>query len=109
MPVIKQTDFKWKEGFFHNSEFCMLWQDNDGQTQTQAFIVKFEPGGFIPEHDHPGREFAYVIEGEMIVGNERLKAGDFLTAGWGEVHNVTTEKGVTFLIVIEKPIEIVEE
>ncbi|CAG9623411.1 cupin domain-containing protein [Sutcliffiella rhizosphaerae] len=106
MPIISSKEISWKPGYFQNSEFKMLWEDTE--TKTKAFIVKFSPGGFIPLHDHPGREFAYVLEGEMVVGEKTLKQGDFLTAGEGELHEVKTENGVTFLIIINDMIKIIE-
>ncbi|WP_053217800.1 cupin domain-containing protein [Virgibacillus senegalensis] len=109
MTIIKDVNNVWKKGFFHNSQFKMLWREDGNQSSTEAFIVKFEPGGFIPKHDHPGREYAYVLDGEMKVDGETLKKGDFLTAGEGEIHDVSTDTGVTFLIIIEKPIHVVEE
>ncbi|NDI35953.1 cupin domain-containing protein [Chengkuizengella sediminis] len=107
--VIKKEDRDWIEGMFHNSEYQMLYSETDEEKETQAFIVRFGPGGFIPYHDHPGREYAYVIEGTMKVGDDILGPGDFLTAGKNEKHIVETQDGVTFLTIIEKPIDIVED
>lgn len=105
--IVRAAEREWRKGFFPVSEYQPLWRDPD--SPRQAFIVRFGPGGSIPFHDHPGREFAYVLEGEMFVGGERMGPGDFLTAGSGEHHDVTVPESVTFLIVIDAPIEPLED
>lgn len=101
--VIRAQDRPWRKGIFPMSEYQPLWADPT--TGRQIFLARFGPGGSIPCHDHPGREFAYVLEGEMEVGGERLGPGDFLTAGPGETHDVKVKEGVVFLIMIDAPIE----
>ena len=100
--IVRVEDRQWYEGVFPHSSYQPLWQDP--QSERQAFIVRFGPGGSIPLHNHPGREFAYVLEGEMDVGGERMRPGDFLSAADGDTHEVRTETGVTFFIVVDKPI-----
>ncbi|WP_077702805.1 cupin domain-containing protein [Virgibacillus dokdonensis] len=109
MPIIHKEDTEWKEGGFKNSEYRFLWNEKTESTHKQAIIVRFGPNGYIPKHDHPGREYAYVLEGEMIVDGKKLVKGDFLTAGSGEIHTVSTKTGVTFLSIIENDIEIIGE
>lgn len=97
----------WKRGVFPESSYQPLWEDP--ATGRQAFIARFGPGGSIPMHNHPGREFAYVLEGEMRVGRDRMGPGDFITAADGDVHDVWTETGVTFFIVVDQPIMVLAE
>lgn len=105
--ISKKEAREWKSGVFHESEYQPLWKETTENSQTEAFIVKLKPGGFIPVHNHPGREYAYVLEGDMWAGEELLEEGDFLTAGPDELHDIRTDHGVIFFIVIEQPIEIV--
>lgn len=100
--VVRAQDRQWVPGIFHNSTVQFLYKDANGR---QTFLARFGPGGSIVHHDHPGRELAYVLEGEMRVGDDILGPGDFLTAGAGECHDVYTEHGVTFLVTIDAPIE----
>ncbi|MBG9794368.1 hypothetical protein ABD76_18385 [Paenibacillus dendritiformis] len=106
--ISKIHEREWKKGIFHNSEYQPLWKEQDTKSKTEAFIVKLNPGGFIPVHNHPGREYAYVLEGSMLAGGEPMEEGDFLTAGPDELHDIQTDTGVIFFLVIEEPIEIVE-
>lgn len=106
--VVKQEDRSWLPGVFYNSEYQMLWADETGEKETQALLIKLNPGGFIPAHSHQGREYAYVLEGGMWAGEDYLKAGDFLTAGLHEDHEIRTEEGALFFVILEKPIEVLE-
>jgi quercetin dioxygenase-like cupin family protein len=53
--------------------------------QFSAFI-RLEPGGRFPEHSHDGPEECLVLEGELLVGGVRMKAGDFQRVESGSKH-----------------------
>lgn len=92
-------DRKWEEGMYENTEMSYLWEDKE--TGQLCFLVKLHPGSWIPLHDHPRREIAYLVEGEVRLNDDIMVAGDFLTAGVGESHDVYTETGCTFFIFID--------
>lgn len=51
----------------------------DEQTQrAPTILLKFEAGATYPYHNHPAGEEAFVLEGDAIIGGERLSAGDYL-------------------------------
>ena len=63
-------------------------------------LVHYEPGASFPIHHHPGPEFIYVPEGELIHHGRKL------TPGWASVavtgtmdREVRSETGCTFLTV----------
>src|ERR1041384_4606330 len=70
-------------------------QRHDLSTPGREAVVaraEFQPGAVAPKHTHPGEEFAYVLEGELVVEVEgkpalKLKAGDSFFVPAGQVHS----------------------
>ncbi|GAA4726591.1 cupin domain-containing protein [Brevibacillus fulvus] len=98
--IIPAEKMVWSEGLYEKTEMCYLWADE--ATGKRAFLLKMHPGSMIPQHDHPQREIAWLLEGEVRLGEDYMKAGDFLTAGLGESHDVYTETGCLFFLYIDQ-------
>ena len=65
-----------------------------------TMLVRMEPGSSYPGHLHAGVEECFVLEGELRVGNEVLRRGDYQRAAEGSEHGIQwTEKGCLLLIV----------
>ncbi len=65
---------------------------------------EFNAGAAVPKHTHPGEEFVYVLEGELVVEIEgkppaKLKAGDVFFVPAGQVHSAKNP-GKTGTVVI---------
>ena len=52
----------------------------------QTFMAWLEPGAEYADHDHDQDEEIYMIEGDLIIGDLVLKAGDFHVARVGKHH-----------------------
>ncbi|MBI2891492.1 MAG: cupin domain-containing protein [Nitrospirae bacterium] len=77
----------------------LLRVDLEGAAGMEAIVqsVEMPPGGALPKHYHPGREFGYLLEGEATLWMEKqpersLKAGDLFTITPGQVHTAKTGK-----------------
>ncbi|WP_088830987.1 cupin domain-containing protein [Paenibacillus tyrfis] len=102
--IIPKEKMVWSPGVYENTEMCYLW--DDPELERRVFLLKMKPGSVIPMHDHPQREIAMLLEGEMILNEtEIMREGDFLTAGLGESHVVTTEKGCVLFLYIDYNVE----
>jgi hypothetical protein len=51
----------------------------------------------------------FVVEGEVRIGKDRLGQGDYLYTDPDGVHAVSSESGATILVVLPKPVEILEK
>lgn len=67
-------------------------------------LVRLEPGAKLPLHQHECPEFIYILEGELLIGDQRLTRGWASVATIGSVHaDVRSEKGCNFVLV-DKPV-----
>lgn len=65
----------------------------------QTFMAWLQPGAEYSDHDHDQDEEIYMIEGDLIIGDLVLKAGDFHVASAGRHHPVhRTKTGCLCLI-----------
>jgi quercetin dioxygenase-like cupin family protein len=76
----------------------------DARAGNQTVLVRAEPGGSMPRHQHRHDEEFIVLEGECRIGNLRLRAGDAHFAPAGSWHDeITTDTGVLVLVRGEYP------
>ena len=65
----------------------------------ETFMAWLQPGAEYVDHDHDQDEEIYMIEGDLIIGDLVLKAGDFHVARAGRHHPVhRTKTGCLCLI-----------
>jgi anti-sigma factor ChrR (cupin superfamily) len=65
-----------------------------------SFMIRLAPGHTLPRHRHAVAEHCYVLEGDLLVNDQRLEAGDYHEAGPGTLHDgLVTERGCVFLVV----------
>ena len=105
MLVRKKSERSWIPMAGEGIEFCGL-REND--TNGGAGLVRLRKGARFPTHNHPGWEEVIVISGVVIIGGNRLVAGDYLFTQAGEKHDATAEEETIFFVSSEKGIEIVE-
>jgi quercetin dioxygenase-like cupin family protein len=65
-----------------------------------SMLVRLAPGTDYPPHRHAGVEELYMLDGELIVDEQRFHPGDYRRAELGSVdHRVWTETGCACLLV----------
>lgn len=75
----------------------------DQRRGTVTFLLRFQPGSTLPEHDHRGNEQTYVLEGSCWIGSVGLAKGDFHQVEAGEHHGtVISKEGCTLLLVVDE-------
>jgi anti-sigma factor ChrR (cupin superfamily) len=72
----------------------------DSARDRMTCLVRMAAGTAYPRHIHAGPEECLVLEGELRVGDEMLRAGDYQRAAPGSHHPVqSTDRGCLLLIV----------
>ncbi len=82
----------------------------DERTQrAPTILLKFETGATYPYHNHPAGEEVFVLEGDAIIGGERLSAGDYLYTPPDFKHSVKSEHGCVLLFIVPEEVEILKD
>ena len=71
-----------------------------------TILLRFEPGATYPPHNHPGGEEIFVLEGDVRLGKDHLRAGDYLYTAPNNKHGVSSETGCVLLLVVPEEVEI---
>jgi anti-sigma factor ChrR (cupin superfamily) len=79
----------------------------DKETGESTFLLRFEAGARFPAPNHPGGEQVFVLEGDLQIGRDRLRAGDYLYTPPDGKHAASSERGCLLLATLPKPIEII--
>ena len=79
---------------------------DDATKRAPTFMLRFAPGASYPNHNHPGGEEVYVLEGEVRFGPNQLNAGDYLYTPPGATHSVFSRTGCVMLFVVPEEVEI---
>src|SRR5262245_21951872 len=93
----------WKAGTVAGISVKVLRRDPESGASTS--LVRFERGARFPAHNHPAGEEVYVLEGDLQIGRDRLKAGDYLYTPPNVTHAASSEGGAVFLVTLPKPVE----
>jgi quercetin dioxygenase-like cupin family protein len=80
----------------------------DEASGESSALVRFDPGARFPAHNHPAGEEVYVVSGEVTIGPDHLKAGDYLYTPPDGKHAAHSVGGCVFLVTLPRPVEILE-
>ena len=68
-PKVVRREEGWRQ-YARDVQIKRLWDAN-------TFLLRCAPGGVLPPHEHKSFEHCVVIEGDMIVGGETYRSGDY--------------------------------
>lgn len=108
--LVKSNEIEWKpldedmvKGVFIKS---LLFYEETNRSPT--ILLKFEPNATYPLHNHPGGEEIYVLEGDVKLGKDELKAGDYLYTAVNNKHRVSTKNGCVLFLKVPEEVEIIQ-
>jgi quercetin dioxygenase-like cupin family protein len=106
--LTKSSEIEWKPlneenvtGVYIKS---LLFDETTQRSPT--ILLKFEAGATYPLHNHPGGEELFVLEGDIKLGKDELKAGDYLFTAINHQHRVSTGNGCVVLLKVPEAVEI---
>ena len=79
------------------------------ETGESSLLLRFEAGSTYPLHNHPGDEEILALEGDIQVGKQQLRPGDYLHTPPEGKHAVSSQNGCLVFLRLSKPIEILDE
>ena len=109
--LVKTNEIEWKPlneesitGIYVKS---LLFDEATNRSPT--ILLKFDAGATYPLHNHPGGEEIYVLEGDIKLGKDELKAGDYLFTAINNKHRVSTKNGCVVLLKASQEVEIIKK
>lgn len=94
--TIRAAEGDWQRLFDGVFKKKLLADDGEG---SESYLLRIEPGAECPAHSHTKTEECLVLEGEMIIGAARFKAGDYHAAPPEVPHlPITSEIGALLYI-----------
>jgi quercetin dioxygenase-like cupin family protein len=105
--VVKRGDDGWRT--LRISGVSVKALRRDPETGASTALVKLEAGATFPAHDHPAGEEVFVLEGDVLIGPDRLGAGDYLYTPPGGKHAASSQNGCLFLVTLPRPVEILAD
>ena len=109
--LTKSTEIDWKplveDGVKTDGIYVKVLRFDEATQRPPTFLLKFDAGVSYPNHNHPGGEEVYVLEGEVRFGPNELNTGDYLYTPPNAAHSVFSRTGCVMLFVVPEEVEII--
>ncbi len=69
-----------------------------------TILLKFDAGARYPAHIHPGGEEIFVLEGDIRLGKDHLRDGDYLYTAPNNIHAAYSEGGCVVLVNVPQAV-----
>lgn len=108
--LVRSNEIEWKPLGEENSDgiFVKSLLFDEVQKRSPTILLKFEAGATYPLHNHPTGEEIFVLEGDIKLGKDELKAGDYLFTAADNKHRVSTKSGCVVLLKASEEVEIIK-
>ena len=107
--IVQSTQLDWKplveEGVKTDGVYVKVLRFDQATYRPPTFLLKFDAGASYPNHNHPGGEEVFVMEGRVRFGPDELSAGDYLYTPPGAKHSVFSKSGCIMLFVVPEEVE----
>jgi anti-sigma factor ChrR (cupin superfamily) len=99
--TVRADEGRWKAVCATGVEMKRL--SRDARRGTVTFLLRFQPGATLDEHEHHGAEESFVVEGSCCIGSVYLATGDYHRVEAGEHHGtVVSETGCVLLLTVDE-------
>jgi quercetin dioxygenase-like cupin family protein len=85
--------------------FVKVLRYDQATRRAPTILLRFEPGATYPGHNHPGGEEIFVLDGEVRLGKDELRKGDYLYTAPGNKHAVLSRTGCVLLVNVPEEVE----
>lgn len=108
--MLEKTEIRFEplgSGARTSAEVCWLFRPDEAHGAAAA-LIRYLPGGNAPPHRHTSFELIYMLEGEMITTQGRVKKNDLILLPPGSEHASRSETGALALIVWNRPVQLID-
>jgi predicted ChrR family anti-sigma factor len=106
LSMLAENQNRWQwEPFHPGVDIHWLYREDDHGHA--AALIRFQPGGAVPLHEHCGFEHIYILKGSQSDGNGCMNAGSLMVHRPGTRHSIVSEEGCLVLAIYEKPAQFI--
>jgi hypothetical protein len=104
---VPDIDFvEYQPGLRRNVQIHLLFDNTkDDPTGSDAAIIRYLPGAFVPRHLHMGYEMVLVLEGEYVENDILHRPGTLIIRAPGTTHEMRSDSGCTILAMRDVPVK----
>ncbi|MGC3989998.1 MAG: cupin domain-containing protein [Chthoniobacteraceae bacterium] len=100
-----QHEIPWKR-LTDSVEIHRLY--GDGVTGPTAALLRFQPGGKVPLHLHPGHEHILILHGSQTDQNSTAEAGTLMINPPESTHRIVSNEGCIVLAIYTEPVRFLD-
>lgn len=108
--LVKSSEIEWQllaeEGV--SGVYVKPLMYDEAAQRSPTILLKFDAGATYPLHDPPAGEEIFVLEGDIKLGKDELRAGDYLFTAAGNKHRVSTKNGCVVFLKAPRAVEIIK-
>ena len=97
-----QHKLPWKP-FQPGVDIYRLYEDE--VSGANAALLRFQPGGRVPLHEHTGYEHIFMLSGSQVDENSEAQTGSLIINPPGTSHSILSKTGCIVLAIYEKPVK----
>jgi quercetin dioxygenase-like cupin family protein len=105
--IVRSQDLDWQPGRAPGVTMAIFHVDP--LKRQIVGVLKAEPGARYPLHRHRAIEEIYMLEGDLRIGEEVYRAGDYIRSNPGTIHAPETRDGCMFFFHASLDDEYLEE
>ena len=104
---VPDIDFvEYQPGLRKNVLIHLLFDNTkDDPAGSDAAIIRYLPGAFVPRHLHVGYEMVLVLQGEYIENEILYGPGSLIIRAPGTTHEMRSSSGCTILAMRDVPVK----
>jgi anti-sigma factor ChrR (cupin superfamily) len=102
----RQEEFSWEP---LRPGVDVHWIYREAEDGAAAALIRFQPGGRVPLHEHRGHEHIFVLSGSQTDENGRLAAGSLMVNAPGARHSIVSEEGCLVLAIYERGVRFLDD
>ncbi len=105
--VLPNIEFaEYQPGLRKNVQIHLLFDNTkDDPTGSDAAIIRYLPGAFVPRHLHMGYEMVLVLQGEYVENDVPYGPGSLIIRAPGTTHEMRSAPGCTILAMRDVPVK----
>ncbi|KAF0811305.1 hypothetical protein IGB42_04238 [Andreprevotia sp. IGB-42] len=96
----------YQPGLRENVDIHLLFDNTRDDPQgSDAALIRYQPGAYVPRHLHMGYEMVLVLQGEYVENDILYRPGSLIIRAPGTTHEMRSDVGCTILAMRDIPVK----